>query len=76
MGMLRELAIHFEEVRRSFEEFEEAIVAAGGEPIGTRIFPPPAFDDEARRRQAEGLRATESLSRPSARQASACFGCC
>ena len=59
VGMLRDLAIHFDEVRRAYEEFEAVITAAGGEPIATRIFPPPAFDDEARRRQAEALRATE-----------------
>ena len=59
VGMLRDLAIHFDEVRRAYEEFEAVIAAAGGEPIATRIFPPPAFDDEERRRQAEALRATE-----------------
>ena len=57
--MLGELAIFFEEVRRAYEEFDAAIVAAGHEPIGPRIFPPPAFDEAARRRQAEALRATE-----------------
>ena len=31
----------------------------GDAPIGPRIFPPPAFDEAARRRQAEALRATE-----------------
>ena len=59
VGMLRELAIHFQHVRCAFEEFEAAIVAAGGEPFTTRVFPPPAFNDEGRRRQTEALRATE-----------------
>jgi malonyl CoA-acyl carrier protein transacylase/NAD(P)-dependent dehydrogenase (short-subunit alcohol dehydrogenase family)/acyl carrier protein len=59
VGMLRELAIHFAEVRRAYEEFDAAILALGHEPIGPRIFPPPAFDEAARRRQNEALQATE-----------------
>ena len=57
--MLRDLAIHFEDVRRAYEEFDATLLAIGSEPIGQRIFPPPAFDEAARRRQAEALRATE-----------------
>ena len=57
--MLRDLAIHFEDVRRAYEEFDAAILALGHEPIGPRIFPPPVFDEAARRRQDEALRATE-----------------
>jgi acyl transferase domain-containing protein len=59
LGMLRELAIHFSEVRCAYEEFDAAILALGHEPIGPRVFPPPAFDDTARRRQTESLQATE-----------------
>ena len=59
VGMLRDLAIHFEEVRHAFEEFEAAIAVLGDEPIGPRIFPPPVFDEPARRRQDEALRATQ-----------------
>jgi acyl transferase domain-containing protein/NAD(P)H-dependent flavin oxidoreductase YrpB (nitropropane dioxygenase family)/NAD(P)-dependent dehydrogenase (short-subunit alcohol dehydrogenase family) len=59
VGMLRELAIRFDEVRRAFEDFDATFEALGREPVGTKVFPPPAFDDETRRRQAESLRATE-----------------
>ena len=59
VGMLRNLAIHFEDVRRAYEEFDAAILALGHEPIGPRIFPPPVFDEAARRRQDEALQATE-----------------
>ena len=59
VGMLRDLAIHFEDVRRAYEEFDAAILALGHEPIGPRIFPPPVFDEAARRRQDEALQATE-----------------
>ncbi|MGC8640896.1 MAG: SDR family NAD(P)-dependent oxidoreductase [Isosphaeraceae bacterium] len=59
VGMLGELAIHFEQVRRAYEEFDAAIIASGSEPIGPLVFPPPAFDDQTRKQQAEALRATE-----------------
>ena len=57
--MLRDLAIHFDDVRRAFEEFDAAMLALGREPVGPRVFPPPAFDEATRRRQDEALRATE-----------------
>lgn len=59
VGMLGELAIHFEDVRRAFEEFDAAIVSSGSAPIGPVVFPPPAFDDAARKQQTEAVRATE-----------------
>ena len=48
VGMLRDLAIHFEDVRHAYEEFDAAILASGREPIGPRVFPPPVFDEAAR----------------------------
>jgi acyl transferase domain-containing protein/NAD(P)H-dependent flavin oxidoreductase YrpB (nitropropane dioxygenase family)/NAD(P)-dependent dehydrogenase (short-subunit alcohol dehydrogenase family) len=59
VGMLRDLAIVFDDVRCAFEEFDAALLALGREAVGPLIFPPPAFDEAAQRRQAETLRATE-----------------
>jgi acyl transferase domain-containing protein/NAD(P)H-dependent flavin oxidoreductase YrpB (nitropropane dioxygenase family)/NAD(P)-dependent dehydrogenase (short-subunit alcohol dehydrogenase family) len=59
VGMLGDLAILFDDVRRAYEEFDAAILALGREPIGSVIFPPPAFDEPSRREQSEALRATE-----------------
>ncbi|WP_148591917.1 type I polyketide synthase [Aquisphaera giovannonii] len=59
VNMLSELAVHLGEVRGAFDDFDAALVAEGREPIGPRVFPAPAFDDEARAGQAEALRATE-----------------
>ena len=59
VGMLGELAVVFDDVRRAYEEFDAAIVEAGGQPIGPTVFPPPAFDDQERTRQEAALRATE-----------------
>jgi acyl transferase domain-containing protein/NAD(P)-dependent dehydrogenase (short-subunit alcohol dehydrogenase family)/acyl carrier protein len=59
VGMLGELAINFEEVRQAYEDFDAALAGAGSEPIGTLVFPPPAFDSATRQKQADALRPTE-----------------
>jgi acyl transferase domain-containing protein/NAD(P)-dependent dehydrogenase (short-subunit alcohol dehydrogenase family) len=59
VGMLGELAVFFDEVRDSYEQFDAVLVARGSEPIGPYVFPPPAFDDQTRRLQAQALQATE-----------------
>jgi acyl transferase domain-containing protein/NAD(P)H-dependent flavin oxidoreductase YrpB (nitropropane dioxygenase family)/NAD(P)-dependent dehydrogenase (short-subunit alcohol dehydrogenase family)/acyl carrier protein len=59
VGMLCDLAIRFDEIGRVYEEFDAAILAEGQEPVGPRVFPAPAFDEAASRRQEEALRATE-----------------
>ncbi|APW58971.1 type I polyketide synthase [Paludisphaera borealis] len=59
VGMLGDLAVAFEEVLGAFDEFDAAVRDLGGEPIGPKIFPPPAFNDDARRAQTDALRATE-----------------
>ena len=60
VGMLGDLAVAFEEVREALDEFDSALVTLGAEPVGPKIFPPSAFDDDARRAQAEALKATET----------------
>lgn len=60
VGMLGDLAVAFEEVRDAFDEFDAALVSQGGAPVGPKIFPPPAFTDDARLAQAEALKATET----------------
>jgi acyl transferase domain-containing protein/NAD(P)H-dependent flavin oxidoreductase YrpB (nitropropane dioxygenase family) len=59
VGMLRELAVCFDEVRDAYEEFDAALLARGAAPVSPHVFPPPAFDDGTRRLQAQNLTATE-----------------
>ncbi len=58
-GMLRELAVAFPEVRGAFEEFDRAVRAAGGTAPGPLVFPPPAFDDDAREEARRALLSTD-----------------
>ncbi|HMB03887.1 MAG TPA: beta-ketoacyl synthase N-terminal-like domain-containing protein, partial [Isosphaeraceae bacterium] len=58
--MLGELAIAFGEVREGFERFDAALRARGCAPVGPLVFPPPAFSDDERARQAEALAALEA----------------
>lgn len=60
VGMLGDLAVAFEEVRDALDEFDAALVSQGADPVGPKIFPPPAFSDSAKRAQAEALKATET----------------
>jgi acyl transferase domain-containing protein/acyl carrier protein len=57
IGMGGELAVHVDVCRAVFDRL--ATRAFGGERLQDRIFPPPAFDDEARARQQARLTATE-----------------
>jgi malonyl CoA-acyl carrier protein transacylase/NAD(P)-dependent dehydrogenase (short-subunit alcohol dehydrogenase family) len=59
VGMLGGLAVCFAEVREAYEQFDAALLARGAGPIGPYVFPPPAFDEETRRLQAQSLQATE-----------------
>ncbi len=59
VGMLGELAVFFADIRDAYEQFDEALLACGAKPVGLNVFPPPAFDDQTRRLQAEALQATE-----------------
>jgi acyl transferase domain-containing protein/NAD(P)-dependent dehydrogenase (short-subunit alcohol dehydrogenase family)/acyl carrier protein len=56
-GMARELACIFPEVLEALEE-ADAACPEDARP-GPRIYPPPVFDDEARRRQSEELTRTQ-----------------
>ena len=71
-----DLAIHFEEIRRAFEEFDAAMLAAGRRSDrATRIFlrrPSTTRHAGGKTRPCERPR---SPSRQSARRASACSGC-
>ncbi len=58
-GMLREMAVAFPEIRESFEEFDRAVIASGGTAPGPLVFPPPAFDDTARRESWSRLARTD-----------------
>ncbi|HWE40514.1 MAG TPA: SDR family NAD(P)-dependent oxidoreductase [Isosphaeraceae bacterium] len=57
--MLADLAMIFPEVRRGFEAIDAALIALGRRPVGSIVFPPPAFDEEGRRRRRTALVATE-----------------
>jgi acyl transferase domain-containing protein/NAD(P)H-dependent flavin oxidoreductase YrpB (nitropropane dioxygenase family) len=53
--MLGDLAVHFPEVRRGFEAVDRVLLGLDRGAIGPRVFPPPAFRDEERRRQKLAL---------------------
>ena len=60
VGMGGELAVHFDAVRSVFDDAAAAIgESASGDTLGTRMFPPPVFDDAARAAQGTRLAATE-----------------
>ena len=51
-NMLRDLAVHFPEVRELFEAADRALAGVYDRPLSRFAFPPPAFrDDEAREQQ-------------------------
>jgi len=59
VDMLRELAVHFPEVRLAFERADAALAGRFPEPLSAHVFPPPSFSDvEAAARQA-ALTATD-----------------
>ncbi len=52
-NMLRDLAVHFPEVRERFEAADRALEGSFEEPLSRFVFPPPVFgEDEARAQQA------------------------
>ncbi len=59
-NMLGDLAIAFEDVRRTFEEYDQSLQAQGRSGVGSKIFPPPAFNDDDRERQREALQSAET----------------
>jgi malonyl CoA-acyl carrier protein transacylase len=53
VDMLRELAVHFHEVREAFASADRVLADRYPHPLSAYVFPPPVFaDDEARARQA------------------------
>lgn len=57
-NMLRDLAVAFPVVRRTFEEANSALGAQLGKSLGELIFPPPEFRDEDRLANENALKAT------------------
>ncbi|MPY88885.1 MAG: SDR family oxidoreductase [Luteitalea sp.] len=57
--MLRDLAVRFSDVRESIERADRALSARLPRPLSTYIYPPPAFDDDARERQRMAVTDTQ-----------------
>ncbi|GII86769.1 hypothetical protein Ssi03_47590 [Sphaerisporangium siamense] len=57
VSMAAEAALAVPPVRAAFDA--AAACFAGAEPLGRVVFPPPAFDEDGRRRQEEALRRTD-----------------
>jgi len=57
--MLADQAVAFPEVRAGFEAFDAALRRLGRDPVGPRVFGPPAFSEPERARRRAGLLAPE-----------------
>jgi acyl transferase domain-containing protein/NAD(P)H-dependent flavin oxidoreductase YrpB (nitropropane dioxygenase family) len=57
-NMLRDLAIHFSEVRETFERADRVLVQQFPRPLSDYVFPPPAFTPEKERAQRQALMQT------------------
>lgn len=58
-NMLRDLAIHFPEVRAAFELADHVLDGHYDQPLSRLVFPPPAFDDATRAQQQAAITATD-----------------
>lgn len=58
-NMLRDLAIHFPEVRTAFELADHVLIGCYDQPLSRFVFPPPAFDDATRAQQQAAITATD-----------------
>jgi acyl transferase domain-containing protein/short-subunit dehydrogenase len=56
--MLRELAIHFREVREAFEAADRALAGRFARPLSSFVFPPPRFGEEEERAARQAITAT------------------
>jgi acyl transferase domain-containing protein/NAD(P)H-dependent flavin oxidoreductase YrpB (nitropropane dioxygenase family)/NAD(P)-dependent dehydrogenase (short-subunit alcohol dehydrogenase family) len=56
--MLRDLAIHFPEVRETFEQTDEVLAQWFPKPLSSYVFPPPAFTSEEQQVQRQALTQT------------------
>ena len=63
-GMLRELAIHFDEVRGCFEAASRLLAGRFPQPLGVYVFPPPWFSPEEERAREDALKQT-NVAQPS-----------
>src|SRR5439155_6823346 len=54
-NMLRDLAVHFPEVRSGFERAERALAARLTRPLGRLIFPPPSFTPQEEQAAQQAL---------------------
>lgn len=61
VDMLRDLALDFPQVGDAFARADALLAGTWERQLSRYIFPPPAFDDEQRRRAAEELKATDVL---------------
>lgn len=57
-NMLRDLAVHFPEVRAEFERADRVLAQRLPKPLSSFIFPPPAFTPEEERAQQQALTQT------------------
>lgn len=58
-NMLRDLAIHFPEVRETFEQTDKVLAQQFPKPLSSYIFPPPVFTPEEERAQRQALIRTD-----------------
>ncbi len=56
--MLRELAVHFHEVREAFETADRVLAGRFDRPLSSFVFPPPRFSDEEERAVRKAITAT------------------
>ncbi len=59
VNMLRELALHFAEVRTALEHAQTVLADQLTEPLGCTVFPPPCFTDDDRNAQTLALTRTD-----------------
>ncbi|MFH0340929.1 MAG: SDR family NAD(P)-dependent oxidoreductase [Chromatiales bacterium] len=58
-NMLRDLAIHFREVRERFEVADHVLRGSFAQPLSSFVFPPPCFSDDEREARERALMQTE-----------------
>ncbi len=59
VNMLRDLAVHFPEVRETFEQADQELAQRFPGRLSNIIFPPPAFTDQERQLQSDELTQTD-----------------
>ncbi len=59
LDMGRELALHYPPLRQMLGALDSLFIQAGKQPLSTVIFPPPAFTEEQREKQARMLQRTD-----------------